>query len=283
VQQEQIGAQKRTKVLPQVSSEYEKLLPKLQPKEYEALKGSIRTEGQHFPLIVNAEGVVLDGHHRLRVCRELGLEPKTEVKTFPNVLLEKKFVIESNLRRRHLNDFQKAELALPLLEVERELAKQRQTAGRSQHKFLPNEGKVSQDLLNKHDRESTTIVAKSAGLSSSTFQRAVKVIERGSEQLKEKTRSGKMSISFAHKQVMRREKHRVPPATKGQAGHAHLDREMPRNTIMQEDDKVVPVHFPKHKYARLETLAHSGKSPCSVEELILLVMDQWMVRAKAWR
>jgi hypothetical protein len=30
------------------------------------------------------------------------------------------------LKRRHLNDFQKAELAFPLLEIEKELAKQRQ-------------------------------------------------------------------------------------------------------------------------------------------------------------
>jgi hypothetical protein len=43
-------------------------------------------------------------------------------------LLEKKFIIESNLNRRHLNDAQKVEMGLPLLAIEEELAKRRQEA-----------------------------------------------------------------------------------------------------------------------------------------------------------
>jgi len=49
-----------------------------------------------------------------------------EVKNFDNPLLEKKFVIESNLKRRHLTTFQKIEMALPLIEIERELSRERQ-------------------------------------------------------------------------------------------------------------------------------------------------------------
>jgi ParB-like chromosome segregation protein Spo0J len=100
-----------------VNPGYEKLLPNLPSDEYEALKDSIKNE-RALPLVVNGEGVILDGHHRYRVCSDLGFKPKIEVKNFPNKLLEKKFVIEANLRRRHLNDFQKAELAYPLLEMQ---------------------------------------------------------------------------------------------------------------------------------------------------------------------
>lgn len=38
--------------------------------------------------------------------------------------MEKKFIIEFNLRRRHLNKFQRAEMGI-LLEIKKELAKQR--------------------------------------------------------------------------------------------------------------------------------------------------------------
>ena len=44
-------------------------------------------------------------------------------------LVEKKFVIESNLRRRHLTSFQLVELGIPLLEIEKKLAKKRQVHG----------------------------------------------------------------------------------------------------------------------------------------------------------
>ena len=109
-----------------INPEYEALLPKLTKEQYEALKESIRKDGQYDPIIVNKEGVILDGYHRYRICQEVKIEPKFTVIDFKNQLLEKKFVIESNLLRRHLTTFQRIEMAIPLLEIERELAKQRQ-------------------------------------------------------------------------------------------------------------------------------------------------------------
>jgi N6-adenosine-specific RNA methylase IME4 len=183
-----------------VNSEYEALLPKLSTVEYEALKESIKTEGQHFPLVINEEQTILDGHNRYKICLELGLEPKVEVKTFPSKLLEKKFVIEVNLRRRHLNNFQKAELGFPLLAIETELARQRE------HKEVDV---ASIDATSKG--KATTQVAKKIGLSQATFERAKKIIEKGSEELKEKLRKGQVSINAASIQLNRAEKHQETP------------------------------------------------------------------------
>jgi hypothetical protein len=83
------------------------------------------------------------------------------------------------LRRRHLNKFQKAELGYPLLEIDRELAKQRQLAGVSietQETFSSNELEVGQ---------ARDLTAKKIGLSPTTFQRALAIIEKGPEELKE--------------------------------------------------------------------------------------------------
>jgi ParB-like chromosome segregation protein Spo0J len=110
-----------------VDEEYRSLLPPLSHPEFEALKRSVREDGLHYPIIVNKLGVVLDGHNRLKVCRELRMKPRFEVRDFSNDRLrEEKFVIVSNLTRRHLNDFQKIELSQPLLGIQRTLAKQRQ-------------------------------------------------------------------------------------------------------------------------------------------------------------
>jgi ParB-like chromosome segregation protein Spo0J len=106
-----------------LNPQYEKMLPTMSQEEFEQLKESIRTEGQHYPIIVSEKLEVLDGHHRFRACLELDIEPDFEVKYFEDKLLEKKFVIEANLRRRHLNNFQLVELAVPLLEIEKAIAK----------------------------------------------------------------------------------------------------------------------------------------------------------------
>ena len=45
--------------------EYEKIVPKLKPEEYQELKSSIAENGLYHPIIINKDGFILDGHHRL--------------------------------------------------------------------------------------------------------------------------------------------------------------------------------------------------------------------------
>jgi ParB-like chromosome segregation protein Spo0J len=174
-----------SKLIPKVSEEFAKIVFPLTPEEYGALKQSIKENGQYLPIIVNEEGIVLDGHHRLRACQELVIEPKTEVKNFPDKFAEKRFVIAINVNRRQLSDFQKAELGLELLDLEKEEAEARQKAGTS----VPNGAKAG---------KSTEIVAKEVGLSTRTFERYIAVIKSGSEDLIQAVRDNKRSISSAY-------------------------------------------------------------------------------------
>jgi ParB-like chromosome segregation protein Spo0J len=177
--------------------------------EYTQLKASIKAEGQHYPIIVNENLEILDGHHRFRVCTELGFEPDFEVRKFDDKLLEKKFVIEANLRRRHLNNFQLIELAVPLLEVEKALAKKRQAKG-------SNMGRNIQLGIVSHDSEAqiepairaktAEVVAKKVGVSTRTFERGKKIIEKASEDEKQKLRDGKISISKVYQEIVSSEK-----------------------------------------------------------------------------
>lgn len=178
-----------------INPEYEKIVPPASKEEYQQLKESILQNGMHFPIIINESNIVLDGHHRFRVCKELGLNPKTITKTFQNKLLEKKFVIESNLRRRQLNDFQKAELGIPLLQIEKALAKERQ-GKRTDLTSVSNDTQV----------RASAQVSKQIGVSTTTFERAKKVIELATPELKERVRSGQTSINYAYKKVNRVEK-----------------------------------------------------------------------------
>src|SRR5271168_3435620 len=50
-----------------------KLFPPLSPDEFEKLKADIQRNGQLEPVWLDEEGRVLDGRHRLRACKELGI------------------------------------------------------------------------------------------------------------------------------------------------------------------------------------------------------------------
>jgi ParB-like chromosome segregation protein Spo0J len=194
-----------------LNPEYDKLLPRMSEEEFAELKRSIETEGQHYPIIVNEDLEVLDGHHRYRACTELGLEPDFEVKKFDDKLLEKKFVIEANLRRRHLNNFQLVELAVPLLEIEKALAKKRQSRG-------GRDGRDLQLWVASSDAEfapeakakAAEVVAKRAGVSTRTLERGKKIIENASEDEKQKLREGKTSIARVYQEIVNEQKPKPP-------------------------------------------------------------------------
>jgi len=178
-----------------INPEYDRLVPNLLKVDYDNLKNSIDKNGLWIPILCNEQGVILDGYNRYDICKKVRKQTKYAVRTFDNPLLEKKFVIECNLHRRHLNDFQKSELGIPLLEIEKELAKKRQGT-RTDLTSSSNEDNV----------KANTIVSQNIGVSKSTFERAKKVIEKAPEDLKQRVRSGQTSINYAYKTVNRQEK-----------------------------------------------------------------------------
>jgi ParB-like chromosome segregation protein Spo0J len=192
-----------------VNPEYEKLLPKMSIEEYQELKNSIQTEGQHYPIVANENLEILDGHHRFKACIELKIEPDFEVRKFEDKLLEKKFVIEANLRRRHLTKFQLVELAVPLLEIEKALAKKRQAKGGKIGRNIQL-GLASDDATPIFKSKATAKVAKKVGVSTRTLERGKKILDKATEEDKQKLREGKVSIAKVYREVIALEKNTEP-------------------------------------------------------------------------
>ena len=180
-----------------VNPEYKNLVPKLNKEDDLNLDESIKIHGIREPLTFNRKNVILDGHSRLEKAEKykIKLIPK-KVRHFDNPLEEEKYVIECNLQRRHLNSFQKVELGIPLIEIESQLAKQRQKANLKNNKssLAPNEA---------NDKKGKTVkkVSEKITVPPSTIERAKTIIEKGSDELKDKVRSGKTSINSAYQQV----------------------------------------------------------------------------------
>lgn len=55
------------------------VMPDLPDGEFERLKNDIEQHGLEYPILVDPDGNVIDGHHRMRACDELGIDPKTQV------------------------------------------------------------------------------------------------------------------------------------------------------------------------------------------------------------
>jgi len=89
------------------------VMPPLSDEEYKTLKAGIEENGVEDPIVHDEGLVVIDGHHRVRACRELGVDmdavpTKAVVGLSDDEKREKAY--ELNLQRRHLEHRQKQEI-----------------------------------------------------------------------------------------------------------------------------------------------------------------------------
>lgn len=120
------------KIIVRIKEDYARLMPPVTASEYERLKRSIKEEGRLLlPVVVNQDSVVLDGHHRVQACQELDIPVSIYKIDFterpPGEMM---YVVNVNLYRRSLNDFQRAEVGIRVEELCRKLGQQQQEASR---------------------------------------------------------------------------------------------------------------------------------------------------------
>jgi hypothetical protein len=150
-------------------------LPAPKAAEREALIESIRERGIVVPLVVTEENLLLDGHRRLDAAKEAGLTqvPVRIEKVDGERSVEKALVILTNLRRRHLNEAQRADLGSSLERIERVKAKARQRGGQKKGGYSPKKlgGKRAPQAKRKEQDRATDRVARQVGTSRKTFER----------------------------------------------------------------------------------------------------------------
>ena len=87
------------------------VMPDMAQDEYDALKEDIAERGVMVPIEFDENGNVLDGHHRLKICVELGIEdyPKI-VRTGMSEAEKWTHARKLNMARRHLTREQRREM-----------------------------------------------------------------------------------------------------------------------------------------------------------------------------
>jgi ParB-like chromosome segregation protein Spo0J len=146
------------------------LFPLLEGEDFDQLVADIREHGLHEPIVVY-EDKILDGRNRYRACEAAGIEPTFTVYQGDDPI---SFVISLNLRRRHLDESQRAMVAAKLATLK---------LGDNQHAPIgaPSQEKAA-DLLNVGRR---------------SVQRAREVQEQGAPELVQAVERGVVSVSAA--------------------------------------------------------------------------------------
>lgn len=188
-----------------INPEYQDLICPLSKEEYELLKTSIREQGQHIPIIVNTEGVIIDGINRTKVCQELRITPKIEIRVFEDELEEKLCVIDCNLKRRHLTDAQKIEIGHKIKPTYQELARRNQSLAGKSYGSGKNSS-VSNDTQLSAIGRVYEVVAKEIGLSTSLFQRGETILVKYPEAFEKHVKKAGMPINRVHTKLKLQEK-----------------------------------------------------------------------------
>lgn len=244
-----------------INPEYEGLVPKLTNDEYKRLMDSIKEVGLYEPIVINKERVVLDGHHRFKACKEVEVLPRFTIKYFESKIDEEIYVIETNVLRRHLNQYQKTILAQKLEPKYAKKAKKRQ-GQRTDLTSVPNGTKVKGERSDEK-------AAKAVGLTRTTYNRSKYVLENGNETQLEKFKKGKKKAGSLYKEIKKQEKIQelqeqipeiIPP--KGPFDVIVIDPPWPYGTEYDADSRRSASPYPEMSIDELKLIELPASDNC---------------------
>ena len=193
-----------------IDGEFAHLLPTLNDDELHLLTDSLIDEGCRDSL-VTWNGVIVDGHNRYRICHEHGIPFTYIEKEFDSRDQAKLWIITTQMSRRNLTSFIKCEMVMPLEALLRAEAKKRQGTRNDLKKSTLNPSNFEIETKTREH------MARLAGVSGRTFDKAKKLFISADEDTKQKLRNGELSIHGAYIQMISREETK----TNDSAPHTH--------------------------------------------------------------
>lgn len=161
-----------------IDSEFEKLIVPLSDEEFRMLEQSLLKEGCREALCAwnpvikgikgENDGILVDGHHRYKIYKKYGIPFRARKIKFRNRDEAKIWIIENQLARRNLNNYQRSVFALKRKDIIAIMAKEhQQEAGRNK---LPQKSVKAIDT----QRE----LAKFADVSHDTITKVAKIMKK---------------------------------------------------------------------------------------------------------
>lgn len=170
-----------------IDKEFADLIPPLTPEEFNGLEASILAEGCRDSLVV-WNGTLIDGHNRYKICSEHDIPFSIIERDFTDRDSAMLWIIQNQLSRRNLNDFQRVEMVSKCEDAVKAQAEKRQKSTRfgGGGNFTTTGGK-SRDTL-----------GDMAGVSGKTYERATDIIDKAPENVVNAVRKDELSINAGY-------------------------------------------------------------------------------------
>lgn len=176
-----------------IDYDFKKCLPALTPEEYANLEASILKEGVRDPIILWNE-TIIDGHNRYQICMDHNITKfPTATMDFNSKDQVLEWILQNQLGRRNLTDFQRNKIALQYEEVIAKRMKERQIAAGGDKKSASAKNadgqKAHSDISKTTKRKE---LAKIAGTSEKSIRNTKTILEKGTpEQIERAEKGGK--------------------------------------------------------------------------------------------
>ena len=190
-----------------INEELKQYIDPLTPNEYAALERSLLAEGCRDALVLWGD-VLIDGHNRYEICSKYDLPFKTiqndSFQSLEDVLL---WMIDNQLGRRSVSDFQRGMLALRKRDIIAARTKAEATPAKNTS-TEENEGAAASDAPATSDDpwhaddntgriKTREDIARAAGISSATIGQIDRIRKTAAPELVQAVRSGAISINAA--------------------------------------------------------------------------------------
>ena len=179
-----------------INPKFESLIPKLSDDEFKQLEENILRDGITEPLVV-WNGTLIDGHNRYKLAKKHGLDFETREMSFDSEDDAEIWIIKNQFGRRNLSTYDRGVLALKLKPA---------IAKKAERNLHLSDGKGCQKSDKVKPIDTKKEVAKLAGVSHDTIHRVEVIEAKGSDDLKQKVRSGEKSINEAYISVTPKKK-----------------------------------------------------------------------------
>lgn len=173
------------------------IFPMMPPDQLQQLADDIQENGQREPCVY-WKGFLLDGRNRLAACKLAGVEPDTCEFDDDYEMDPVKYVLSTNLHRRHLDTSQRGMVGARAKSVYSQMAKERQKAGGGDKKSAKAKS-LPANLPEAKKADSRDEAAAAVNVSGKTIDFSATVLDKGSPELIAAVDSGEVSVSRAAK------------------------------------------------------------------------------------
>lgn len=187
-------------IIPNIDTEFKNLIPPLSKDEYKQLEENILSARKCRDAIIVWDGIVIDGHNRLEICIQHGIEFKIEEMAFSSREEVMLWILDNQLSRRNLTDAMKIELALTKEEMLREKARKNQSQAGGDK--TGNGALLSKSSTHLDEKLSVRKVhAANAGVSEGTLHNYMQIKNSANPELLERVKKGELKIGTAHRML----------------------------------------------------------------------------------